>query len=181
MCDGLHKTHSNLSIESIANLRWGNLATSVQGEEERGPTVAYSISLLTFGKKRYCRRRCSFLIIKGLFVIRQRSLKRHRSQGHSLKLQVRFPRRITLHAKGRLTYTPHTPGLALKSFDCNHLLANGTATEAGVKFASLALESSLLEALYSAGRGNKRYLGASELLGLIPFLATRFTQQDNLG
>lgn len=32
-----------------------------------------------------------------------------------------------------------------------------------------------------AARGNKRYLGASELLGSIPFLATRYIQQDILG
>lgn len=112
LCDGLHRRHSNLSIESIANLlRWGNLATTVQGEEERGPTVASSISLLTFERKSYSRRRCPFLIIEGLFITRQRSHKRHRSQGHRIKIQVRFPRWITLHAKGRLTYTPHTlPG-----------------------------------------------------------------------
>lgn len=129
--------------------------TVCAGGIKRGSTVASSSSFLTFERKRSCLRH-SFFIIEGLFVIRQRS------QGCSIKLQVIFPRRIlpTLHAKRRLTHTPHTDGLALKPTDYCHHLANGTVTAAGVKFASLALDPSsarsLVKALYSSGGGETK-------------------------
>jgi hypothetical protein len=47
----------------------------VEGEEERGPTVASSISLLTFERKSYSRRRCPFLIIEGLFILAREAIK----------------------------------------------------------------------------------------------------------